>query len=83
MGHETSEVQKLRTEFRQMVQLRQASRLDATRNTLAEIMRNNGQSESGGVVGSAAVGESPARAGPIAVGDSPGGAVPTAVRDYC
>ena len=33
--HETSEVQKLRVEFQQMVQLGQASLTDAVRNMLA------------------------------------------------
>ena len=42
--------------------------MNAMRNMLAEFTRDNGQSESGGVVGSAAVGE------------SPGGAISTVVR---
>ena len=60
---------------------RQACLMDAMRNTVAEFIRDDGQSEFGGVEGSAAVGGRPARAGPTAVGDSPGGAAPTAVRE--
>ena len=44
--HETVELQKLRIEFQQMVQLRQASLMDTMKNMLAEFMRGNGQSES-------------------------------------
>ena len=44
--HETVELQKLRIEFQQMVQLRQASLMDTMKNMLTEFMRGNGQSES-------------------------------------
>ena len=79
--HELSDVQKLRTEFQQMVQLRQASSMDAMRNMLAEFVRDDGQSESGCVEGSAAVGQRPAPAGLTAVEDSPGWAVPIALPE--
>lgn len=44
---------------------------DAMRNMMADFMRDNGRSESGGAKGSAAVGESPAGAGPTAVRNTP------------
>lgn len=42
----------------------QASLIDAMKNMSAELTRSNAQSESGGIEGSATVGESPAGAGP-------------------
>ena len=81
MEHEISQVQKLIVELQQMIQLGQASLMDAMRNMLAEFMRDGGQSESGSAEGSAVVGESLAAAGPAAVGQSPAGAGPTAVRE--
>ena len=40
VDHETSEVQKLIIEFQQMVQLGQASLMDAMRNMPADLMRD-------------------------------------------
>ena len=83
MEHEISQVQKLIVELQQMIQLGQASLMDAMRNMLAEFMRDGGQSESGSAEGSAVVGESLAAAGPAAVGQSPAGAGPLYERRFC
>ena len=81
MDLETSEVEKLRIEFQQMVQLRQGFLLGVMRSMLVEIKRDNGRSESGSAEGKAAVGENPKGAGPTAVGQSPARAGPTAVQE--
>ena len=81
--HEISEVQELIIELQQIIQLRQASLMDAIRKMLAEFMRD-GQSESGSSEGSAAVVESLTWAEPTAVGQSPAGAEPTSSgRRFC
>ena len=78
---ETSEVEKLRSEVKQMIRESQAFVLDAMRSMLVEVKRDNGRSDSGTAEGSAAVGESPEGAGPTAVGQRPARAGPTAVRE--
>lgn len=55
-----TEVQGPREEVQQMMQDSQASLMNAMRNIVADFTRSNGQSEFGGVVGSAAARESPA-----------------------
>ena len=78
---ETSEVKKLRIDVQQMTGESQEFLLDAMRNILVEVKRDNGRLESGSAKGSAAVGESLEGAGPTAAGQSPAGAGPTAVRE--
>ena len=62
---DTFEVQKLRIEFQQIVQLGQASFDGAMRNMMAEFKRDDGQSESASTEGTVAAEESPAGARPV------------------
>ena len=57
---------QLRSELQLMMEKEQASMMHATREMMAEFMRNNGRSESGNAEVSAAVGRSPRGAEPIA-----------------
>ena len=63
------EVLKLRIEFQKMIQLRQASSMDATSNMMAELTRDSGRYGPRGTEGG------------IAMEESPAGAVPTAIRE--
>ena len=79
MEHDpSSEVQKLRREFKLALEHRWASMVYAMRSMMAEFMRSNGRSEPGGAEGSVAEGESPAKVGTTAVGGNPRAQVPTA-----
>ena len=71
----SSEVQRLRREFKLALEYRQASMMYAMRSMMTEFIRNTGRSEPGGAKGSVAVGESPAEVGTTAVGERSRGAV--------
>ena len=74
----SDEIQLLRNELQLVMEERQASTMHDMRETMTELMRNNGPSESNSAEGSAAVRGSPRGAEPTAVRGSPEGAEPTA-----
>ena len=63
----SDEIQQLRNELQLTIEERQASMMHDMRKMLAELMRNNGPSESSSAEGSAAVRASPRMAEPTAV----------------
>lgn len=77
----SGEVQELRRDVQLMLDYGQASVVHAMKSMMADFMRDNGRSESGGAEGNAAVGESTAKVSTTAVGESSRGAVPTAVGE--
>ena len=63
----SDEIQQLRDELQLVIEERQASMMHDMRETMVELMRNNGPSESSSAEGSAAVTASPPGAEPTAV----------------
>ena len=63
----SDEIQQLRNELKLMIEERQAAMMHEMREMMAELMRNNGPSESSSDEGSAAVRASPRGAEPTAV----------------
>ena len=63
----SDEIQQLRNELQLVIKERQASMMHDVREMMAELMRNNGPSESSSAEGSAAVRASPRGAEPTAV----------------
>ena len=55
----SDEIQQLRNELQLVIEERQASMMHDMREMMAELMRNNGRSESSSAEGSAAVRASP------------------------
>ena len=74
----SDEIQQLRNELQLVMEEGRASMMHFMREMMAELMRNNGPSESSSAEGSAAVRGSPRGAEPTALRGSPEGAEPSA-----